>query len=330
MALFGKLFEKKICSICGGEIGLLGNRKLEDGNCCKTCTKKLSPWFEERRHSTVAQIQEQLVYRAKNAQDLASFQVSRVIGESYKVYIEDIGGVPTRFFVTDAADYMEKNPDIIRFADVLSCVTDIRTTRTEIKQKDADGNMISYSPPRYKVHHNFYIQMHVDGNPYFSDIEFWINSGVVTLEMTASTGILSGIFGSTRSGFGLRDLREEQRYQEYSQMCQEIEQAVRDGRTAAMARAGARQSAAAPVQAPVPAPAPVFAAAPAPEPVPAPAPAESWQCPSCGSANTSKFCANCGAMRPAAPTGCASCGWQLPQGVNAPKFCPECGTPFAR
>ena len=32
MGLFGKLFEKKSCDICGGEIGLLGNRKLEDGN----------------------------------------------------------------------------------------------------------------------------------------------------------------------------------------------------------------------------------------------------------------------------------------------------------
>ena len=31
MALFGKLFEKKQCSICGSDIGLLGNRKLEDG-----------------------------------------------------------------------------------------------------------------------------------------------------------------------------------------------------------------------------------------------------------------------------------------------------------
>ena len=63
MGLFGKLFEKKECSICGGEIGLLGNRKLEDGNCCKNCAKKLSPWFEERRHSSVVQIREQLAYR---------------------------------------------------------------------------------------------------------------------------------------------------------------------------------------------------------------------------------------------------------------------------
>ena len=42
MGIFGKLFEKKECSVCGGEIGLLGNRKLEDGNLCKNCAAKLS------------------------------------------------------------------------------------------------------------------------------------------------------------------------------------------------------------------------------------------------------------------------------------------------
>ncbi len=44
------LFDKKYCSICGEKIGLLGNRKLEDGNLCKDCAKQLSPWFSERRH----------------------------------------------------------------------------------------------------------------------------------------------------------------------------------------------------------------------------------------------------------------------------------------
>ena len=33
------LFDKKYCDICG----LLGNRKLEDGNLCKDCAKQLSP-----------------------------------------------------------------------------------------------------------------------------------------------------------------------------------------------------------------------------------------------------------------------------------------------
>ena len=47
------LFDKKYCDICGDKIGLLGNRKLEDGNLCKNCSKKLSPWFSDRKNSTV-------------------------------------------------------------------------------------------------------------------------------------------------------------------------------------------------------------------------------------------------------------------------------------
>ena len=50
------LFDKKYCDICGEKIGLLGNCKLDDGNLCKECAKKLSPWFEERRHSTVEEM----------------------------------------------------------------------------------------------------------------------------------------------------------------------------------------------------------------------------------------------------------------------------------
>ena len=41
------LFDKKNCDICGEKIGLLGNRKLDDGNLCKNCASKLSPWFEK-------------------------------------------------------------------------------------------------------------------------------------------------------------------------------------------------------------------------------------------------------------------------------------------
>lgn len=52
------LFDKKYCDICGEKIGLLGNRKLENGNLCKNCAQKLSPWFSDRRNSAVASIRE--------------------------------------------------------------------------------------------------------------------------------------------------------------------------------------------------------------------------------------------------------------------------------
>ena len=60
------LFDKKYCDICGEKIGLLGNRKLEDGNLCKDCAKQLSPWFSDRRRSTVEDIKRQLAYREEN------------------------------------------------------------------------------------------------------------------------------------------------------------------------------------------------------------------------------------------------------------------------
>ncbi len=52
--------------------------------------------------------------------------------------------------------------------------------------------------------------------------------------------------------------------------------------------------------------------------------ANTWVC-SCGATNSGNFCANCGAKKPA--TKCANCGF-TPDGP-APKFCPECGKPFA-
>ena len=65
------LFDKKYCSVCGEKIGLFGNRKLEDGNLCKACAAKLSPWFSDRRSSTVEQIKAQLDYREANREAVA-------------------------------------------------------------------------------------------------------------------------------------------------------------------------------------------------------------------------------------------------------------------
>ena len=46
------LFEKKYCDICGEKIGLLGNRKLEDGNICSKCAGKLSDRKSTRLNSS--------------------------------------------------------------------------------------------------------------------------------------------------------------------------------------------------------------------------------------------------------------------------------------
>jgi len=61
----------------------------------------------------------------------------------------------------------------------------------------------------------------------------------------------------------------------------------------------------------------------------APAAAEdgSWSCTGCGTANTGKFCTECGTAKPEESAACASCGYELPEGENF-KFCPECGSSF--
>ena len=258
MALFGKLFEKKICSICGGEIGLLGNRKLADGNCCKKCASKLSRWFEDRRESTVDQIKEQLAYREKNAEDLKSFVVSSIIGEYEKMYLEIVDDVPTRFFVSSDGDYLKENPDIIAFTDVISCTLDIDENEMELMRDNEEGESVSYDPPRFEHHYNFYIDMVIRDNPYFDSIRFNINDDDVTLE-------------TVRGGFTARNPaynRQTQRYKQYEQMGKDICAAVEAARN----NVRAQKTAAAEAEAARPA-----------------------FCPACGApSGDSKFCQFCG------------------------------------
>ena len=148
MALFGKLFEKKECAICGGEIGLLGNRKLEDGNCCKQCAAKLSPWFSDRRQSTVEEIKEQLAYREANQEKVAAFHVTRTLGESTKVLLDEDAG---KFMVTSARSWQEANPDVLSFSDVTGCQLDIEEHKTEIEYKDQEGKRQSFNPRRRRL-----------------------------------------------------------------------------------------------------------------------------------------------------------------------------------
>ncbi|MDD3921501.1 MAG: SPFH domain-containing protein, partial [Eubacteriales bacterium] len=60
-----------------------------------------------------------------------------------------------------------------------------------------------------------------------------------------------------------------------------------------------------------------------------PAGKSGWTCV-CGTVNKGKFCSDCGAKKPeSAPLyKCDKCGWEPDDPTKPPKFCPECGDVF--
>ena len=309
MSLFGKMFDKKVCDICGGDIGLLGNRKLSDGNLCKDCAKKLSPWMTDRRQSTVEEIRDHLNYREENKQILTTIHPTLVLGTGTKVYIDEAA---RKFFVTRLSNWRDGNPDIIDLGQVIDVRTEVTEHRTEEYHRDREGKNVPFNPPRYRFSYEFETTLMID-SPYFNEIQF---------ELTAERP----------------ERRGSQEYRYYEDMADALRAALMPGGvapkavnarnladsiTAALGQAaatinmGAAQTAAM---------AQNVAAAQTPAVQPEP---ETWTC-ACGAVNNGKFCPNCGAKRPEKPKvfRCDKCGWTPDDPTNPPKFCPNCGDPF--
>lgn len=291
------LFDKKYCDICGEKIGLLGNRKLEDGNLCKDCAKKLSPWFSDRRRSTVEDIKGQLAYREENREKAAQFRTTRSFGEDWKVLLDE----DHRWFtVTRARDLAEANPDILDFDAITGCRMDIDESRTELTHEDADGKDVSYVPPRYEYSYDFFLIITVR-HPYFDEMRFSLNSSSVYYEPAAmQQRPMMGQMGQMQRPMPGRpqnmqrpmmgqpvgmnrmanDVNPENcmEYRKYREMGDEIRAALQQAME--IARGGGETPA--PMQE---TPAPMAAAGP-------------WTCPSCGGQNNGKFCEYCGSPRP--------------------------------
>lgn len=296
------LFDKKECSICGGDIGLFGNRKLADGNCCKECAKLLSPYLTDRRGSTVKEIREHLAYRAANKQALALFHPTKVFGSGTKVYLDENRGM---LIVTEDADWQHQNPDLISVRQVIGVRTDVREDRIEEYRTTRDGKNVPYNPPRYRYSYNFYTTLQLD-SPWFNEITFELSGDAP-------------------------HSRQEQLYRSYEMQAEELAIALQNAAAAAPA-----------VQPVPAAPADgwkcacgtvntgkfcVGCGAKKPEPKPEPQD-ETWKC-KCGAVNNGNFCPNCGAKKPEkASYRCSRCGWVPEDPAHPPKFCPNCGDPF--
>ena len=232
MGLFGNMFEKKYCAVCGNEIKILGNRKLEDGNLCKDCAEKLSPWFDERRHSTVEQIKAQLAYREENRPKAMAFNTTRSYGRCpSKLLIDEGAGT---FMITSASDFAKANPDVLDLTQITSCILDTQEHKSELKQKNAEGKMVSYNPPRYEYSYDFYVKFTVN-HPYIDDMRIRLNPSAVktgqfsqknpnagvtagTRPKTAADAALSGLASGVAGAFGVNNLNNRAGYSaEYEQ-----------------------------------------------------------------------------------------------------------------
>ncbi len=301
------MFDKKYCDVCGEKIGLLGNRKLEDGNLCKNCAKKLSPWFSERRHSSIDEIKTQLAYREENKKKVELFRATRTIGDYWRVLFDE----NHRWFTVtmSSAPELKENPDILDYSSITGSRFDIDENRNEIYRQNADGKNESYDPPRYRYSYNFDFVINID-NPYFNEIKFRLNCGSVEYEPQQTVQI--SLFGRsfTNNGANPENCYD---YCKYRDMGRELSDELDRARSVSSSSVVSE----------------FRAAAPAPSGVTSGG--EAWSCAGCGTQNSGKFCENCGSPRPAsAPSGCPSCGWKPEPGQNVPKFCSECGTQIQR
>ncbi len=308
------LFDKKFCDVCGEKIGLLGNRKLEDGNLCKNCARKLSPFFSERKNSTIAEIKQQLAYREENKRFVPTLQPTKTYGHGYmKVYV-DMN--QRKFIVTSDSDWRNENPDVIDFSQVTSVSTDIKEHRHEIYYKDSEGKNCSYSPRRYEYEYEFTAEIMVN-SPWFSEIKMELSSysrrpdsqyspSYRDLEMMQGelVAVLTGqqlptSYAQPQAPFGQQPM--------YNTPNNGYNQPVQG-----TYGAGYVQSAPANTQ-------------------PAAQTNSVWVCPGCGTQNKGKFCESCGSPQPVVQkpqtVRCDKCGWMSQPGQPAPKFCPECGDP---
>lgn len=311
------LFDKKYCDICGEKIGLLGNRKLEDGNLCKDCAKKLSPFFSERRSSTVEDIKRQLAYREENERRLADFRPDMTFGEYKKVYVDRAGA---KFIVTSASNWRNANPDLISFSQVTGVNTDIHENKTEIYYKDEDGNRKSYNPRRYECDYEFNVTILVD-SPWFDKIELELSNGNrpdspytdlyrhYEEQMHTLSDILNGRQSNAygQNGFAASAAPSASKTREQEIMEGVIKNSSWVCKSCGLANSGtltcrqcggpatvddtvlnaARNIAQATLMMET-----QGSAAPVQQSVP-----QNWTCPSCGSQNSGKFCENCGAPR---------------------------------
>ena len=185
------LFDKKTCAVCGEKIGALSGKKLSDGNLCKDCVKQLSPWFDDFKNASTADIRSQLEARKANRAALGEFKMTRSFGEFGAILIDDehrkfLAVADTspsllgeRKAVTTLEDVLEFNPDVIDFSQIRDVDLDIVQTQREEKQT-VNGEQVSYDPRHIRYMYEFAMVIRLD-HPYISSMRVVLNNGAVQI-----------------------------------------------------------------------------------------------------------------------------------------------------
>ncbi len=185
------LFEKKNCSVCGAKIGLLGGHKLSDGNLCKDCAKKLSPWFSDYKSTPTESIRAQLADREENRKRLSVFKTTKCFGEFGSILIDEDARVFTaiedsaaslfgeRKEITDIAQIIDRNPDVVRFDQVTDVDIDVVQTQHEEKQT-VNGQQVSYNPKHITYMYMFYAVIRLN-HPYIPSMRVQLNNSAVQI-----------------------------------------------------------------------------------------------------------------------------------------------------
>ena len=185
------LFSKKNCCICGEKVGLLGGVKLKDGDLCKECKKKLSPFFEDSKEFTVEDIKKQIETREENYKQLDNLEINKIYGEFGVILIDEknkkfvaVRDTSDGLFKSPKAinsieDVKDKNPDIIDFKDIEDVEVKVIETSREEKQT-VNGEQVSYDPKHYTYMIGFNIIIKLN-HPYIKTMRIDIKNGTVQI-----------------------------------------------------------------------------------------------------------------------------------------------------
>ena len=185
------LFSKKTCCICGDKVGLLGGLKLKDGDLCKECKKKLSPFFDDAKESTVEDIKKQIEAREENYKQLDNLEINKIYGEFGVILIDETNKkfvalkdtsdslFGSQKVVTGIEDVKDKNPDIIDFKDVEDVEVKIIQTNRE-EHQTINGQQVSYDPKHYTYMIGFDVIIKVK-HPYIKVMRLSIKEGTVQI-----------------------------------------------------------------------------------------------------------------------------------------------------